>query len=107
LQRLDYRGWLQPEVLRAVAAQPGLVEFAARLRAPIDLAPLATAPRLAVIELRAHGGAVAYHPAIGQFAPLAACGQLRRLRLVDCGLDSGAVGELLRRRVTVQAVERL
>ncbi|HEX5050301.1 MAG TPA: hypothetical protein VFZ65_00885, partial [Planctomycetota bacterium] len=47
LQRLDYRGWLQPEVLRAVAAQPGLVEFAARLRAPIDLAPLATAPRLA------------------------------------------------------------
>lgn len=111
LRRLDYRGRdLEPRLLRAIAAQPDLVELSLRIHGPdVDLSPLQMAPRLELLEVHAWSaggfGGPREGPELQQFAPLSGCRALRRLRLVDCGLSG--VDELLQHRVTIEAVEHL
>lgn len=109
LERLDYRGALTPELLRACAAQPGLRNLSLKLRRRVDLAPLAASGSLAELRLIASVGIgeVGYQPKVEDLLPLRQCEGLQRLDLVNCGFSTAEVGELLERRVTVVAHEYL
>jgi hypothetical protein len=111
LRRLDYRGReLTPELLRTIGLQAELGELAIRVRSPsIDLSPLATAPRLATLELRpwaiGDSGGIHEGPGLDQLRVLAGSRHLRRLVLANCHLEPTAVHALFGKDVDIDVVE--
>ncbi|MFO1077297.1 MAG: hypothetical protein U1E73_06170 [Planctomycetota bacterium] len=113
LRRLDYRGkLLSPELLRAIADQPDLIELSLKVqqKKPIDYAVLARAPRLESLRILGAGTFSArfeHLPGIGELKPLRDCKALRRICFVNCGLDLGAIGKELGPGIELRAVEYL
>jgi hypothetical protein len=108
LLRLDYRGAPTAALLQAIAQQPELETLLLQRHGGEDLAPLAQAPRLRELQLQNQKDGPKPRPmTLDVLRPLAACKQLKRLRLVTCGLDAAEVQALFGAAVQVEVQERL